>query len=169
MFEAYAISFDIRLKLVINGTVRFNTSGKSSALERYQSVFNNVLRQNAEINIQEDNFKVQGHLSTQNEMFTQQHLFIFINGKYIQNPEFYQCINQVYRKHSAIYKASGLIFVEVSPRRVDFNTSNDKLLVKIMGVQQIINQIRAVYERMLSENASQVLPLSSQSPPRASQ
>ena len=92
---------------------------------------------------------MQGHLSTQNEMFTQQHLFVFVNGKYIQNPEFYQAINQVYRKHSAIYKASGLLFIEVSPRRVDFNTSNDKLLVRIMGVQQIIDQIKAVYERAL--------------------
>ena len=44
VFEAYAIAFDIRLKLVISGIVRFNTSGKNSALERYQSVFNNVLR-----------------------------------------------------------------------------------------------------------------------------
>ncbi|KAH0575396.1 DNA mismatch repair protein MutL [Spironucleus salmonicida] len=168
LFFAYALTYDIQLKVWLDSEIKFSTENLVTQRMKYQSIFS--IKDNfVEIDKEWENFKLNGFLSNSFQQEKLSNLFIFINGKYIENEEIYQGLAQQFKKKSAIYKVNGCINYQIDSSRVDFNVSNDKLTVKIMGYKQLIDYTMEYYKECLENSHHEIIQQTQEIEKRSSQ
>ena len=146
---------DISFKYIIDGEVKFITSGDSNTQNAIYSILgSDVAKKTIKISRESDGIKVEGFISSPNLNRSNRNLEIFyINSRYIRSSIMVKALEQAFESYIPSDKFPVCVInLEINPLYVDVNVHPSKLEVKFSNEQLIFDAIYYAVRSALATN-----------------
>lgn len=156
--EKIALSHpEISMRLIVDGNIRLETAGDGNLHNTVYAVFGKEFATRLiPVNSDNDGIRIHGFIGrSDNFKANRNHENFFINGRYVKSKTAMAALEQAYTSYMPPEKFPAcVLFLEISPNRVDVNVHPAKLEVKFSGEKPIFEAIYYTVRSALENNHS---------------
>ncbi len=156
--ERVALSHpEIAFRLIVDGNVRLDTAGDGVLQNAVHAVFGREFASRLiEVDSENDGIRVYGFIGrSDNYKANRNHQNFFINGRYVKSKTVMAAIEQAYTSYMPPEKFPVcVLFLTLSPARVDVNVHPAKLEVKFSNEKPVFEAVYYTVRTALENNAT---------------